>query len=99
MIQKDEKAAQWNFQLAVNNAGVVRGNYYKAVADSTMPVVVSVDKETQRVARSIVEKNDIVFETGLSNLTKDESALLVHYGKENTHHMILVRLEEPKDGK
>jgi hypothetical protein len=58
-----------------------------------------VDKKTQRVAWSIGEKKDIVFETGLPNLTKDESTILIHYGKDRTEQMILVRLPEPKDGK
>jgi hypothetical protein len=99
MIEEDEKVAQRIFQLAVNKDGVVRGNYYDSVADSTLPVVGSVDKKTQRVAWSIGDKKDIVFETGLANFTKEESTVLVHHGKENTQQMILVRLEEPKDGK
>jgi hypothetical protein len=99
MIQSDEKVAQHIFQLGVNKEGVVRGNYYDAVADNTLPVYGSVDKKTQRVAWSIGEKKDIVFEAGLSNLTQDETTVLVHYGKERTQQMVLVRLEEPKDEK
>jgi hypothetical protein len=99
LIQEDEKVAQRIFQLAVNKDGIVNGNYYDAVADYTLRVVGSVDKKTQRVAWSIGEKKDIVFETGLSNLTNDESTVLVHYGKDNTQQMILVRLEEPTEAK
>ncbi len=99
LIQSDEKVAQRIVQIAVNKDGVLRGNYYDAVADNTLQVYGSVDKKTQRVAWSIGEKKDIVFETGLNNLTKDESTILVHYGKESTQQMILVRLPEPKDEK
>jgi hypothetical protein len=99
LIQGDEKVAQRIFQLAVNKDGVVRGNYYDAVADSTTPVYGSVDKKSQRVAWSIGEKKDIVFETGLPNLTKDESTILIHYGKDRTEEQILARLPQPKDGK
>jgi hypothetical protein len=99
LIQADEKTAQRIFQLAVNKDGIVRGNYYDAVADNTLPVVGSVDKKSQRVAWSIGDKKEIVFETGLSNFTKDDTTVLVHFGKESTQQMILVRLEEPKDGK
>jgi len=99
MIQGDEKVAQRIFQLAVDKEGVIRGNYYDAVADATTPIYGSVDKKTQRVAWSIGEKKDIVFETGLPNLTKDESTILIHYGKDRTEQMMLVRLPEPKDGK
>ena len=99
MIQGDETVAQRIFQLAVNKDGVVRGNYYDAVADNSIPVYGALDKKSQRVAWSIGEKKDIVFETGLDNLTKNESTLLVHYGKDSTQQMILVRLPEPKDDK
>jgi hypothetical protein len=40
-----------------------------------------------------------VFEAGLNNLTQNETTVLVHYGKDRTQQMMLVRLEEPKDGK
>ena len=91
------KVAQRIVQLAVNKDGVVRGNYFDAVADSTLPVYGSVDRKTQRIAWSVGEKRDIVFETGLANLTKDESTVLIHYGKERTDQMMLARLEEPRD--
>jgi hypothetical protein len=99
LIQGDEQVAQRIFQLAVNKAGVVRGNYYDAVADNTLPVFGSVDPKSQRVAWSIGEKKDIIFEAGLNNLTQQQTTALVHYGKESTQQMVLVRLEEPKDGK
>jgi hypothetical protein len=99
LIREDEQMAQRIFQLAVNKDGIVRGNYYDAVADNTLPVVGSVDKKSQRVAWSIGDKKDIVFETGLSTFTKDDGTVLVHYGKENTQQMILTRLDEPKDEK
>jgi hypothetical protein len=99
MIEEGEQVAQRIFQLGVNKAGVVRGNYYDAVADNTTPVYGSVDKATQRVAWSIGDKKDIVFETGLNNLTQNEGTVLVHYGKDRTQQMMLVRLEEPTDKK
>jgi hypothetical protein len=99
MIQDEEKVAQHIFQLAVNKGGAVRGNYYDAVADNTLPVYGSVDAKTQRVAWSIGDKTTIVFEAGLSNLTQDQTALLVHYGKERTQQMMLVRLEQPAEEK
>jgi hypothetical protein len=56
LIQGEEQVANHIFQLAVSKAGVVRGNYYDAVADNTLPVYGSVDKASQRVAWSIGEK-------------------------------------------
>jgi hypothetical protein len=97
MIQGEEKVAQHVFQLAVNAAGLVRGNYYDAVADNTLPVYGSVDARTQRVAWSIGDKQTTVFETGLANLTQEQTTVLVHHGKEATDQMALVRLEQPAE--
>lgn len=97
MVQGEVKTAKHIFQLGVNKAGVVRGNYYDAIADNSLPVYGSVDKQSQRVAWSIGDKKDIVFEAGLNNLTQDQTPILIHYGKERTEQMILVRQEEPKE--
>jgi hypothetical protein len=98
LIQGDEQVAQRIFQLGINKAGIIRGNYYDAVADNTLPVYGSVDQKSQRAAWSIGEKKDIVFEAGLNNLTQDQSTVLVHFGKDRTDQMALVRLPEPADG-
>jgi hypothetical protein len=50
MVQgEEETTAQHIFQLAVNPSGVVRGNYYDALADNTIAVYGSVDRASQRV--------------------------------------------------
>ncbi len=64
----------------------------------TLPVYGSVDQTSQRAAWSIGEKKDVVFEAGLNNLAQDQTTVLVHFGKERSQRMLLVRLEEPKDG-
>jgi hypothetical protein len=97
LVQGQEEIAQNLFQLAINKAGVVRGNYYDALADNNLKVFGSLDRKTQRVCWSIGEKKDIVYEAGLNNLTKDETTVLVHYGKDRTRQMMLVRIEQPKD--
>jgi hypothetical protein len=97
MVQGEETTAQHIFQLAVNPAGVVRGNYYDALADNTIPVYGTVDRGSQRAAWSIGEKREIVYEAGLNNLTQSEAPVLVHYGNERTEQMLLVRLEEPQE--
>jgi hypothetical protein len=37
--------------------------------------------------------------TGLNKLTRDQTTVLVHYDKDRTDQPLLVRLEEPTDGK
>jgi hypothetical protein len=96
LVRGEEQTSDKIFQLAVNKDGVIRGNYYDAFADNTLPVYGSVDKKSQRAAWSIGEKKDVVFEAGVANLTRDETPILVHYSADNTQQFALVRVEQPK---
>jgi hypothetical protein len=58
----------------------------------------SIDPKTQRVAWSAGDKKTVVFETGLNNLTQDQTTVLVHFGNDQTEQMMLVRLNEPAPG-
>ena len=85
-------------QLAVNRDGIVSGEFMDpSVADQTFTVQGQVDPETQRVAFTITGLDDYVFETGIYNLTQDQTSLLVHDGEEEMHGYLLVRLEEPQN--
>ena len=84
------------FQLAVNKDGVIRGNYYNAIADTTEPVYGSVDKKTQRAAWTVGERKTPVYEAGIANLTKDETTMLVHFAKDNSQQFTLVRIQQPE---
>jgi hypothetical protein len=85
--------------LAVNKDGVIRGNYYNALTDTTEPVTGSVDKKTQRAAWTVGEKKSPVYEAGIINLTKDDTTMMVHYGKDRAQQFALFRIEKPDDGK
>src|SRR5262249_35907225 len=95
LVRGEEQTSDKIFQLAVNRDGVIRGNYYDAIADSTLPVYGSVDKRTQRAAWSVGERRDVVSEAGIATLTRDETPILVHYGKDDTQQLTLVRVEQP----
>jgi hypothetical protein len=99
LIQAEDKVAQQIFQLAVNQRGVVRGNYYNALTEQTQPAYGSVDKKSQRVSWFVGDNKNVVFEAGLYNLTQEQSTALVHYGKDRTIQMVLVRLKEPEGEK
>jgi hypothetical protein len=96
LIQGEEKESSNIFQLAINKAGIVRGNYYNAVADQNSPVYGSLDRKSQRVAWSVGDKKTVVFETGLGNLTQEQTSVLVHYGNDRTQQMMLIRFQEPE---
>jgi hypothetical protein len=101
LVQGDEKTSNNIFQLAVNKDGIIRGNYYDGLTDTTTEVYGSVDKRVQRAAWTIGKKKDRVFEAGMSNLTQLQCPCLVHVGTQTTDQLMLVRVEQPKpkDGK
>lgn len=86
-------------QLAVNKEGVISGTYYNTATDTTRPVKGMVDKKSQRAAWMFADgKNaDIIMETGIYNLTQDQTEALVHFGKDKTQQWLMVRLNQPED--
>ena len=95
LVQGTEQTSNNVFQLAVNAAGIVRGNYYDGVMDSNAEVYGSVDKATQRAAWSIGKNKDRIFEAGIYNLTQPQCSCLLHLGTDKTTQMMLVRIEKP----
>jgi hypothetical protein len=96
MVQGEETKSNYIFQLAVNKQGVIRGNYYDAVTDSTSLVYGSVDKKTQRAAWTVGDRKTPIYEAGVANLTKAETSMIVHYSKDRSEQYTLVRIEEPE---
>jgi hypothetical protein len=99
MVQGDETTSNHIFQLSINKQGVIRGNYYDAVTDSTSLVYGSADKTTMRAAWTVGDRKTPVYEVGLANLTKDATTMLVHYSADRTEQFSLVRVEAPPDDK
>jgi hypothetical protein len=60
MVKGEETEANQIFQLAVNKDGILRGNYYDALSDSTLPVFGSVDKQTQHAAWTVGDRKETV---------------------------------------
>ena len=86
-------------QLALSKEGIISGTLYNSQTDQADTIQGQVDRETQRVAFRIGESEDIVVETGLYNLTQNETPVLVHLGAEKVETYLLVRLEAPEDEK
>jgi hypothetical protein len=97
MVQGEETTAYNLFQLAINKDGVIRGNYYNTLTDSAEAAAGSVDRKTQRAAWTVGGRKAPVYEIGIANLTKDETTMLVHFGKDKSQQMTLVRIEAPKE--
>ena len=97
MIQGEETTATQFVQLALNKQGVISGEYYNGTTDVTEKLAGAVDSKSQRAAWTVADRKTIVYEAGIANLTKDESTMLIHYGKDKTQQWILVRIPEPKE--
>jgi hypothetical protein len=97
LMPEGSKTPDMVFQLSVDKQGVIRGNYYDQVTQTNLPVTGQVDKKNQRAAWSVGGKGSgqqIVVETGLYNLTQDNSTALVHYGPDKTQQDVLVRMQQ-----
>jgi len=82
-------------QLAVDKQGIVSGSMFNEATDKTFPIQGRVDKDTQRVAFTIGDNPDQVMETGIYNLTQEQTPVLVHKGTDQTDTNLLIRLEQP----
>jgi hypothetical protein len=82
-------------QLQVNKDGIITGTLQNMTTNEVQQVEGVVDKKSQRSAWTVVDKKWPVMETGISNLTKDEAAALVHFEDGQTQQWLLVRVEDP----
>src|SRR5207253_2085332 len=85
-------------QLAVSNEGIIAGTYQNKSTGKTESVEGMVDRKSQRATWTIVGKNTPIMETGIDNLTQNETRALVHFADGQTQQWLLVRIEGPKQG-
>lgn len=95
-ITPDEANPPRVIQLAVNKQGLVSGTVYNRNSDKLYTVQGRVDQDTQRVAFTIGEQTDTVLETGVYNLTQEQTPVLVHYGPDQTATYLFARLPNPE---
>jgi hypothetical protein len=102
-MRQNESESQRALQLAVNRDGVLTGTYLNRSNGHVHPVSGMVDERTQRAAWAFADGHhqDVVFETGIYNLTRDEASMMVHFGPaaEATEVWQLVRLDQPEDSR
>jgi hypothetical protein len=99
MVQGERTDSNDLFQLAVNKAGIIRGNFYNVLSDTLTPVYGAVDKKSQRASWTVGDKKEPIYEAGFANLTKPETTMMVHFGKAKSQQWTLVRIEQPDDKK
>ncbi len=82
-------------QLAVSKNGLISGTIHNRSSGNTYAVQGRLDKETQRVAFTIGTDRKTVLETGIYNLTQDQTPLLCHFGNGQQQVYLLARLPQP----
>jgi hypothetical protein len=82
-------------QLQVNKDGLIAGTLQNMSTDDVQQIEGAVNKKTQRSAWTVVDKQWPLMEVGISNLTKDETAVLVHFEDDTTQQWLLVRMDDP----
>jgi len=75
---KDSEATRL-LQLAVSPEGVVRGSHYDLISGEVANVSGAVDRNQLRVSWTIGEAGKVVFECGLSELTKPDGQVTAHF--------------------
>jgi hypothetical protein len=99
MIQGERTDSNDLFQLAVNKAGTIRGNFHNVLSNTTVPVYGAVDKTSQRAAWTVGDNKEPIYEVGFANLTKAETTMMVHFGKNKSQQWTLVRIDPPEEKK
>jgi hypothetical protein len=94
LAPEKEKDATAMVQLAMSKEGVLRGTYYDLEDDEELPIQGAVDKKTQRVAFTLGDDSQDVFETALSHLTDESGPLAVHSKDGKTSRWTLARFDK-----
>lgn len=97
LSRADSQDSHMVMQLAINKDGVIQGTYYNTENDTAKPIKGMVDKQSQRAVWTFADddNNAVILETGIYNLTQDQTEVLVHFGMARTEQWLLVRLSEP----
>jgi hypothetical protein len=95
-VKNDEVDPARVIQLAVSKNGLVSGTIHNRSSGNTYTVSGRVDKETQRLAFVIGDDSNTVMETGIYNLTQDQTPVLCHFGTSQHEVYLMARLPEPE---
>jgi len=83
-------------QLAYDNKqGLISGTIFNRNSGNLYTIQGKVDPQTQRTAFTIGNDPNTVMETGLFNLTQQETPVLVHFGPDKTATYLFARVPEP----
>jgi hypothetical protein len=94
LTSEDNVDPKFYVQLAISKEGIIAGTFYNIQTDQTQDLEGMVDKTTGRAAWKVVDKETPVMETGIYNLTEDQTPVLIHFADGSTQEWTMVRLEK-----
>ena len=83
-------------QLAIRSDGVIAGTYQNKETGETAGLEGMVDQDSQRAAWTFTGKSTPIIETGIQNLTMNETQVLAHFADKGTKTYLLVRVDNPE---
>jgi hypothetical protein len=83
-------------QLALSKEGLIGGTYQNKSTNKTESIEGMVDQKSQRAALTIAGKNSPILETGMANLTMNETRVLAHFADGQIQQWLMVRVENPQ---
>lgn len=96
--EKNSAMPNMYLQLAVNREGIISGNYINKTTQSVQPIEGRVDPISQIAVWRVKGSHPTPsMETGMFNLTQDETPLLIHFPDGTTQTWLMVRLQEPEE--
>ncbi len=95
LVQGQQTDSTTVIQLAIDGKGDVAGNYFDMLSDQGQQLHGKLNKKTQRVAWTVGNNKNVVYDTAMGNLLSNQAPILVHFGKERTEQFLLVRLNKP----
>ena len=85
-------------QLSISKEGIIAGTFQNTATDTGVEVEGTIDRESQRAAWGPVGKSWPIMETGIFNLTENQSDALLHFADGQTQQWTMVRLDQPEEG-
>ena len=83
-------------QLAISKEGIIAGSFQNTATDTAFEVEGTIDTKSQRAAWAPVGESWPIMETGIQNLTENETGALIHFEDGQTQQWTMVRLDEPE---
>lgn len=97
LCKSDQGDPTMFLQLAISREGIIAGSFANTTNNENLSVQGGADRESTRLAVTIGDQDDVVVETGLYNVTEQQSSAMVHYQDGTRENWLLVKMPDPQE--